>query len=223
MSITVTGVVACWGIFTLAWVAGAVYNHAHAPTWRNRSPFGAAMLAGVLISALLIWVVPDPVWRALTAGSAAVRMTGLAVLIACTVVTLWARVVLGTMWSVDPAIRQDHELRTAGPYRFVRHPIYTGMLGMIVGTVLLAGAGQWLTILPVGWALLKIKIRVEERLMTAEFPDEYAHYRRRVPQLIPGAFLFRRVFRRGRPTPGSPGRPAQAAGQPPQSMDQHLV
>lgn len=71
-----------------------------------------------------------------------VRVLGLAVLVASTVLTLWARFSLGTMWSVAPRVQGDQRLRTHGPYAVPRHPIYTGVLGMLVGATLVSGIGS---------------------------------------------------------------------------------
>ena len=119
---------------------------------------------------------------------------GLAVLLASTAFTLWARVALGTMWSMDAVVKEAHQLRTEGPYGITRHPIYAGMLGMLLGSLLLAGVGRTILILLAGAVFFEVKIREEERLMAATFPDEYVRYRQQVPQLIPG---LRRFHRRG--------------------------
>jgi protein-S-isoprenylcysteine O-methyltransferase Ste14 len=66
------------------------------------------------------------------------------------------------------------------------------MLGMMLGSLLLAGNGRWILPFPVFLVLLEIKIRVEERLMLAEFPDDYPRYRQRVPKLVPGLRLVSR-------------------------------
>ena len=76
-----------------------------------------------------------------------------------------------------------------GPYAITRHPIYTGLLAMLLGTLLVSGGGLWIVPFPVALILLEFKIRIEERLMTAEFPEEYPYYRQRVPQLAPGLRL----------------------------------
>jgi protein-S-isoprenylcysteine O-methyltransferase Ste14 len=72
-----------------------------------------------------------------------------------------------------------------------RHPIYTGVLGMLFGATLLSGIGQWIVLFPVGLVLFEVKIRMEEHLMLATFPDEYPRYRRQVPQLVPGLYVLR--------------------------------
>ena len=109
----------------------------------------------------------------LAVGASWARVLGLAVLVASTVFTLWARLSLGTMWSVAPKVKDDHQLRTHGPYALTRHPIYTGLLGMMLGATLLSGIGQWIVFFPVTLMLFEVKIRMEEQLMLATFPDDY--------------------------------------------------
>ncbi len=112
-------------------------------------------------------VVPRAAWNSLALDPPPwVRILGLAILLAATALTLWARLALGTMCSGAPTVKQ---LRTSGPYGVTRHPIYTGMLGMMLGSLLLAGGGRWILPFPVFLVLLEIKIRVEEQLMLAEF------------------------------------------------------
>ena len=136
--------------------------------------------------------VPKAQWRSLTFDAPPVRILGLVILLAATVFTIWARLVLGVMWSGAPAVKQDHQLRTNGPYSVTRHPIYTGMLGMFLGSLLVAGGGRLIVPFPVFLVLLEIKLHIEERLMQAEFPDDYPRYRQRVPQLVPGLKLISR-------------------------------
>jgi protein-S-isoprenylcysteine O-methyltransferase Ste14 len=189
--------VVCWGVFLLAWLAGAVFYESRAPATRTRSRLGSTVLIGVVIVTAVSVVLPRADWRSLVVHSAWARLAGLVVLLAATALTVWARVVLGTMWSAAPTVKQGHQLRTTGPYGITRHPIYTGMLGMLLGSLLLQG-GRWVIAFPVYLVLLEIKIRVEEKLLLAEFPGEYPRYRQRVPQLIPGL----RVSRKRRLTRG---------------------
>jgi protein-S-isoprenylcysteine O-methyltransferase Ste14 len=122
-----------------------------------------------------------------------IEIPGLVLLFAATAFTIWARVRLGRMWSASPGTLQaHHELRTDGPYAITRHPIYTGLLGMVLGTVLVTGFGFSLAFLAVVAAVVATRIPLEERLMSKTFPDEYARYRERVPRLVPGLNLLRR-------------------------------
>ena len=118
------------------------------------------------------------------------RLLGLVILLGATAFTIWARLVLGVMWSGAPVVKQQHELRTTGPYGVTRHPIYTGILGMLIGSLLVTGAGRWIVPFPVFLVLFEIKIHIEERFMLGEFPDEYPRYRQRVPKLVPGLRLI---------------------------------
>lgn len=112
------------------------------------------------------------------------------ILLGATAFTIWARLVLGVMWSGAPVVKQQHELRTTGPYGITRHPIYTGILGMLIGSLLVTGAGRWIVPFPVFLVLFEIKIHIEERFMLGEFPDEYPRYRQRVPKLVPSLRLI---------------------------------
>jgi protein-S-isoprenylcysteine O-methyltransferase Ste14 len=124
--------------------------------------------------------------RRLTDRSWWIELPGLVLLVASTVFTIWARLSLGRMWSVTPnMLQQNHELRTTGPYAITRHPIYTGLSGMLLGTVLLNGLGPLLVGVGVGVAALAVRIPTEESLMSATFPEEYARYSKRVPRLVP--------------------------------------
>ena len=196
------GIAVCVGVVVLVWVAGALYNAAHtlhsaphAPRQRPRSQPGLTAGDGGLIGLAVVCAGLATVGRShfddLAVGALWVRVLGLAVLVASTVLTLWARFSLGTMWSMAPKVKGDHQLRTRGPYAVTRHPIYTGVLGMLLGATLLSGIGQWIVLFPVGLIVFEVKIRMEERLMVATFPEEYPQYRRRVPQLVPGLYVLR--------------------------------
>jgi protein-S-isoprenylcysteine O-methyltransferase Ste14 len=190
--IAVIGLVACWGTMALAWLAGAIYYESQAPAEKTRATYASPMWISTLVVVCATVAVPRADWRSLTFDAPLVRILGLAILLAATALTVWARLTLGTMWSAAPAVKQEHNLRTGGPYAVTRHPIYTGLLGMMLGSMLLAGGGRWIVAFPIYLVLLKFKIRVEERLMLAEFPDDYPLYRQRVPELVPGLRLISR-------------------------------
>jgi protein-S-isoprenylcysteine O-methyltransferase Ste14 len=98
---------------------------------------------------------------------------------------VWARRILGANWSAIVTVKQDHALITTGPYAWVRHPIYTGLLLALAGTAI--AIGQVRAALGFVIALLAIlhKTRIEERVMLEQFGDVYRAYRARVPRLIP--------------------------------------
>lgn len=108
----------------------------------------------------------------------AITLAGLAVM-------LWARVILGRNWSAGVTLKKGHELVTSGPYRWVRHPIYSGLLLMALGWAVWRGrySGFWglAVLLLIFW----IKARAEEQLMIQHFGDAYRSYKARVRALIP--------------------------------------
>lgn len=102
--------------------------------------------------------------------------------------SVWARLYLGSNWSASVQIKQGHELVRSGPYRFVRHPIYTGMLSAFLGCAL--AMDQWRGVLAFVIVLAGFiyKLRLEERWMLETFGDAYRDYRQHSRALIP--FLY---------------------------------
>jgi protein-S-isoprenylcysteine O-methyltransferase Ste14 len=192
------GIAVCVGVVVVVWVTGALYNAFHtlhnasnARSERTRSQPGSTAFIVVAVVCAGLAIVGRGNFDGLAVRTSWVQVLGLTVLVASTVFTLWARFSLGTSWSIAPKVQGDHRLRTHGPYAVTRHPIYTGVLGMLFGATLLSGIGQWIVLFPVGLVLFEVKIRMEEHLMLATFPDEYPRYRRQVPQLVPGLYVLR--------------------------------
>jgi protein-S-isoprenylcysteine O-methyltransferase Ste14 len=182
----------CWGLVIITWIVGALYR-ARAPRGRRQGRSGAAWGIGAVAIAVVVFRLAGHDVRRVTDHSLWIEVPGLVLLLVSTAFTIWARVRLGRMWSASPNVLQpEHELRTDGPYAVTRHPIYTGLLGMLLGTVLLNGLGVTLALLVVGAVFLAIRIPIEERLMSETFPDEYSRYRDRVPRLVPGLHVLRR-------------------------------
>jgi len=112
-------------------------------------------------------------------------LVGLVAVAAGLAFSVAARHWLGGNWSSDVTLKQDHELVRGGPYAWVRHPIYTGMLLALLGTAI--AIGRWRAL--IGFVLLAAgliyKIGVEEKFMRQQFGEAYARYRAEVPALIP--------------------------------------
>ena len=106
-------------------------------------------------------------------------------LISGLLVAITARRTLAANWSSQVALKKNHELITTGPYRYVRHPIYTGMLLMFIGTALTLGTfGACIGFLIILSGFLS-KLKQEEALMAEHFPQEYIVYKRHTRTLIP--------------------------------------
>ncbi|SPE60693.1 Isoprenylcysteine carboxyl methyltransferase (fragment) [Verrucomicrobia bacterium] len=101
------------------------------------------------------------------------------------IVTLWARWTLGGNWSSSVTFKQGHELIRTGPYRLVRHPIYTGLLVMALGTALDFGQFRCWLALPLMTTAFWVKLKQEEKLLLRHFPREYPLYKRQVKALVP--------------------------------------
>jgi protein-S-isoprenylcysteine O-methyltransferase Ste14 len=108
-----------------------------------------------------------------------------ALVVAGVAFTVWARVTLGRNWSAEVTFKQGHELIESGPYALARHPIYTGLIAMGLGTAIDYGRviGFALFVAVVGG--LAWKARDEEHMMRSHFPDAYAAYKARVRAIIP--------------------------------------
>lgn len=100
-------------------------------------------------------------------------------------IAIWARYCIGEYWSARVTLKEGHQLIRSGPYQFVRHPIYTGMLVGAIGSALTLG--EWRGVLAVALVLATHwrKARREESLLTAEFGEQYAAYRRSTGFLFP--------------------------------------
>ncbi|HEY2396647.1 MAG TPA: isoprenylcysteine carboxylmethyltransferase family protein [Rudaea sp.] len=101
---------------------------------------------------------------------------------------VWARVCLGRNWSGVVTLKQDHELVRSGPYRLVRHPIYTGLLLAFIGSALARDEWRGVVAVAIAWFALWRKLQIEERWMIEQFGDAYTRYRAEVPALVTNPF-----------------------------------
>ena len=102
-----------------------------------------------------------------------------------TIISIWARYCLGEYWSARVTLKEGHQLIRNGPYAFVRHPIYTGMLIACVGTALVVGEWRGLLAVVLLVSAHSRKAVREERMLTREFGEEYTVYRQSTGFLLP--------------------------------------
>jgi protein-S-isoprenylcysteine O-methyltransferase Ste14 len=163
----------------------------------------------------LEWALP-PLLIALHIGEIdadlpAVRAAGLVVGVGGAVVLTWASLVLGRFMVHEAAVRDDHVLVTRGPYRFVRHPVYSGYLALLLGAAV-ASLNVWLLLLwPVSLLGILVQSASEERLLRARFGAEYERYAHQTGLLLPLVGRQRQQARANQPGASSAdGRVASA-------------
>ena len=171
-----------WALWLIYWaVAGA---RVKTTQWREsgRSHLlhqGPLFVTAALLATSQLW--PQALNARFVSDAAAWGLAALALGLALAV---WARHHLGANWSYSVTLKDHHTLIRSGPYCFVRHPIYSGLLLAIAGTALVIGEWRGLAALGIALGALIYKSRVEEKRMRATFP-EYETYRRTTAALMP--------------------------------------
>jgi protein-S-isoprenylcysteine O-methyltransferase Ste14 len=166
-----------WLVFWIYWLASAASSKESVRSgWRTRltgvSAVGVFVIAGVLRGGSL--AVHNVI---LAAIGALLFAFGIAL-------AVWARLHLGRNWGMPMTQRAEPELVTSGPYRFVRHPIYSGLLTAMLGAALVNNL-LGLIVVAVLLAYFYYSGIVEERNLRATFPNAYPEYRSRTKMLIP--------------------------------------
>jgi protein-S-isoprenylcysteine O-methyltransferase Ste14 len=180
---------ALWAAFFLYWFIAA---RSVAKVARHESHISRANhLLRLALSFLLLYstvfakgelarrFVPDAMWVPILGIGVQVLSLGFAV---------WARLTLGKFWSGSVAVKEGHRLIRGGPYRYARHPIYTGILGGFVGAAIVIGENRGIAAVVIMILAFIRKIHMEEAMMEEQFGDGYAKYRREVKALVPFVF-----------------------------------
>ena len=128
-----------------------------------------------------------------------VQWAGFAVMVAGLGFACWARVHLGTNWSGVVTLKEGHELIRTGPYRNVRHPIYTGILIGFLGWAIVGGQVRGLIGMAVVWLSFYIKARREEKLLTQEFGPKFEEHSRLTGDVLAEIFIVGMARRCGFP------------------------
>ena len=173
-----------WVLFIAYWSAAAKNA---APTKSSESVasrqlhqllmYGALLLALLPVPGLRLRWLPDAPWIEVPVG--------LAVQVGSALLAVWARRHLGRNWSGAITSVVGHQLVRTGPYRLIRHPIYSGMLGMFLGTAVVSGELHALVAFVIIAAAYWRKIRLEEAHLRNVFGAEYEEYRKKSWALIP--------------------------------------
>ncbi len=185
-----------WMIWAICWLAMAFFNKS---TKRSESVMQRFehLLPAMVGFALIFREGFGGAWLARP-----IFVAGPTLLLLCVMVTMlgllfsvWARLALGANWSGSVTIKSNHQLIRRGPYRSIRHPIYTGMLAALLAVAITQGLWSG----AVGFALvffaLYRKARREELFLSQEFGDGFAEHRQHTGMFLP---RFRRRAEGGR-------------------------
>lgn len=172
-----------WIVFWVFWIAAAAYTRASIVA-RGRA---SLVLRLVLVVAILITIRLTRHSQLTSRQNLAVVIVGLLLFLAGLGVATWARLIIGSNWGMPMSQRAEPELVTAGPYGVIRHPIYSGILLAMFGTVI-AINDIWLIPLVVFGAYFVYSARVEEAHMLDRFPQTYPAYQQRTKMLLPFVF-----------------------------------
>ena len=171
-----------WAAFWIYWLAAAF------STKRGRVPWSRELRVRAVIAVVVILLIRLGAFRGhgldTDPGSAGIGLVLFALGLG---LAIWARVTIGRNWGTPMTQKDEPELVTAGPYRLVRHPIYSGILVAGAGTAL-ALNWLWLTAVVLAGVYFVYSARVEERYLTEQFPDDYPAYKRSTKMLVPFVF-----------------------------------
>jgi len=182
-------VMICWLVFAGVFL---LRKKPPSPPDQKREP---ASLFGVALQGMsygLVWGVRRPMFTSIFGNGPISVVTGLLAICAAVssvwLITMAVRT-LGKEWSLTARLVEGHQLATSGPYALVRHPIYSGMLGMLLATGL--AVSHWLALLA---ALIlffigtTIRVRSEEKLLREAFGQQFETYARSVRAIVPGLY-----------------------------------
>lgn len=175
-----------WIGLLVVWVLMALGGK---PTKRRETPREILQHLLPTVAGFMLLFEPMYAWSGLTSSRpvtvTAVWQMGLLLTAVGVAVSIWSRVILGTNWSGVVTLKDDHELIRKGLYRWIRHPIYTGILVAVVGTALVHGTiSGW-----IGFAILCVsfyyKARREERFLSQEFGPRFEEHARHTGMFLP--------------------------------------
>ncbi len=171
-----------WAAFWISWLAAAF------TTKRGRQSYSRQLrIRALLFVVVLVLVRAGAFKNHVSHSNPLLEVIGIVLFVAGLGFAIWARFHIGRNWGTPMSQKENPELVTSGPYRLVRHPIYSGILAAGVGTAV-AVSWSWLIPVALSGAYFVYSATVEERYLVHEFPDTYPAYRRSTKMLVP--FIF---------------------------------
>jgi protein-S-isoprenylcysteine O-methyltransferase Ste14 len=177
---------ALWALFGIWWMISALKRK---PTKRRESTAQRMAYILPLVVTVLLLSQSDAKqgWFAkrVFPSSPIIEWIGVGLVAAGIGIAFWARWHLGTNWSGTVTLKEGHELIRSGPYRAIRHPIYTGILLGLFGTAVQIGQARGFLALGVAWLCFYIKARREESFLGEEFGDGFAKHIKTTGMFLP--------------------------------------
>ncbi len=175
-----------WGAFLAVWIVWAIRTK----ETKEREGAWSRLSYTVLTIAAFFGMFTDRIalgWLRIVVFPAtlAIEIPGVVITLAGIAFAIWARVSIGGNWSSSVTVKVGHQLIRTGPYRWVRHPIYSGMTLAMLGTALERRELRGLLAVVLLYAGFRIKSRIEERAMVGEFGAAYDEYRRGTGAIFP--------------------------------------
>lgn len=182
-----------WHLIPLMWSAWALYwiicsRNAKRTVRRESLVSRVSNILPLVIGILLVALphIPYAVFDTrILPRTMATYWSGVTLVFLGLVFAVWARRHIGRNWSGTVTVKENHALVRTGPYAWVRHPIYTGLLAAILGTAIARGELRGVWAVALCTAAFVTKLRTEERWMREVFGEEYERYRAAVSALIP--------------------------------------
>ena len=173
-----------WLLLTAIWVVGAISSKR---AIRHEGAGARIVHESILALAFLLLFAPrlGPLSIRWIPDTPTTNFLGLTLTAAGLAFAIGARFTLGRNWSGTVTIKEDHRLIRRGPYRIVRHPIYSGVLLAMIGTAIGYGRVACLISVPVAFLALWTKSRTEEQFMIEQFGAQYIEYQREVKAIVP--------------------------------------
>jgi protein-S-isoprenylcysteine O-methyltransferase Ste14 len=178
----------CWAVFIAYWLWSArniKRNAQREPLWLRVLAYWLPLMIAVLLLGPGEWFGHMLIRENFVPHSNLVGIMGVGFAIVGVALACWSRHILGRNWSSVVVVKEDHELIQRGPYRYVRHPIYTGLLMLFFGNALIVGDWRGLIAVAIVFVSFWRKLRLEEQWLAAHFGQSYVKYVKETKALLP--------------------------------------
>ncbi|GMA98249.1 isoprenylcysteine carboxylmethyltransferase family protein [Pelosinus sp. IPA-1] len=181
-----------WGIFWVYWIIAGIRIRWSVKS-ENAGQKGISRFLHLFFVVLAFWLSLSNynnliLWKIIIIQGQHIKVIGLLLLTLFLAFSIWARIILGRNWSGAIQKVQGQRLVTKGPYKYIRNPIYTGIIGGFIGTFITIGTLASFIGMLLSVAIYILKIIKEENFLVDTFGNEYVEYKKRTWALIPLIF-----------------------------------